>query len=279
MCSGNCNCNCDQITIPSISGPNGTDGLNAFTTTTAQFIIPAIGSNVTLAVSNTNPSTGSWAVPGQAIYIENAGYYTVVSSTTTSIVCTNTGTTGNIAPGTTVASGQQVSPAGVASPQSGTVIYDYFGETAGTGSWQLFNGVQQSLDYTKFALSVNQDELNIKAFIYTPILLVNPTTAFRFRIDGSVIFTTTPINYTPLCRITFDITLNRVSSTGFTIIAKQYVTSGKGQTTVYDYSKTTVQSITDLDNPGTYPLTFDFQVNSDVNNTLVWQSLTSNKKL
>jgi hypothetical protein len=70
-----------------------------------------------------------------------------------------------------------------------------------------------------------------------------------------------------------------VSSTGFTIIAKQYVTSGKGQTTVYDYSQTSVVSITDLDNQGSYPLTFDFQVNSDVNNTLVWQSITSNKKL
>jgi hypothetical protein len=279
MCSGNCNCSCDQVTIPSITGPAGVNGLNAFTTTTAQFIVPAIGANVTLAVSNSNPSTGSWAVPGQSIYIENAGYYTVVSSTTTSIVVTNTGTTGNTAPGTTVASGQQVSPAGVAQPQSGTILYDYFGETAGTGSFQLFNGAQQSLDYTKFALSTNQDELNIKAFIYTPVLLVNPTTFFRFRIDGSVIFTTVKFNYYPFSRITFDITLNRVSSTGFTVIAKQYISNGASQTTVLDYSQATIQSISDLDNPGTYPLTFDFQVDSDVNNTLVWQSLTSNKKL
>jgi hypothetical protein len=278
MCTGNCNCSCDQITLPTIAGSSGVDGLNAFTTTTAQFTVPAIGANVTLAVSNTNPSTGSWAVPGQSIYIENAGYYTVVSSTTTSIVCTNVGTVGNTAPGTTVASGQQVSPAGVAQPQSGTILYDYFGETATTGSWTLFNGVDQSLTYDKFALSTNQDEVNIKAFITTPIT-INPTTAFRFRVDGNVIFSTTNINYSPFCRITFDITLNRVSSTGFTIIAKQYVTSGKGQTTVYDYSQTSVVSITDLDNQGSYPLTFDFQVNSDVNNTLVWQSITSNKKL
>lgn len=278
MCTGNCNCSCDQVTIPSIVGPNGVNGLNAFTTTTAQFIVPAIGANVTLAVSNSNPSTGSWAVPGQSVYIENAGYYTVVSSTTTSIVCTNVGTTGNTAPGTTVTSGQQVSPAGVAQPQSGTILYDYFGETATTGSWTLFNGVDQSLTYDKFALSTNQDELNIKAFITTPIT-INPTTAFRFRVDGNVIFTTTVINYPPFCRITFDITLNRVSSTGYTIIAKQYLSNGKGQTTVYDYSQTNIVSITDLDNQGSYPLTFDFQVNSDVNNTLVWQSITSNKKL
>jgi len=34
MCTGNCNCSCDQITLAQISGPTGTDGLNAFTTTT-----------------------------------------------------------------------------------------------------------------------------------------------------------------------------------------------------------------------------------------------------
>ena len=278
MCAGNCNCSCDQITLNEITGPAGENGLNSFTLTTAQFTVPAIGANVTLAVSNTNPYTGSWAITGQSIYIENAGYYTVVSSTATSIVVTNSGTTGNTAPGTVVSSGQQVSPAGVSSAQSGTVLYDYFFETAGTGSWQLFNGAQQSLNYDNYALAVNQDEINIKAFITTPIT-VNPTTNFRFRIDGNVIFTTTNINYSPFCRITFDITINRVSSTSYTIIAKQYVTSGKGQTTVYDYSIATAQSITDLDNQGSYPLTFDFQVNSDVNNTLVWQSITSNKKL
>ena len=278
MCTGNCNCSCDQITLPTIAGSAGVDGLNAFTTTTAQFTVPAIGANVTLAVSNTNPSTGSWAVPGQSIYIENAGYYTVVSSTTTSIVVTNSGTTGNTAPGTVVASGQQVSPAGIASPQSGTILYDYFVETAGTGSWQLFNGAQQSLDYDNYALAVNQDEINIKAFIYTPIT-VNPTTRFRFRIDGNVIFTTTVKNYYTFSRITFDITINRVSSTSFTIIAKEYLADLSGLVTTYDYSQTNAISITDLDNQGSYPLTFDFQVNSDVNNTLTWQSITSNKKL
>jgi len=279
MCTGNCNCNCDQITIPSISGPSGVNGLNAFTTTTAQFIVPAIGDNVTLAVSNSNPSTGSWAVPGQSIYIENAGYYTVVSSTTTSIVVTNTGTTGNTAPGTTVASGQQVSPAGVASSQGGRLQFNYFNATAGTGSYQLFGSSYQNINYTDYALAQDGDEVDVTGFIFTGAS-ISTDTYFKFRLDGTALLTTPKITYSELTRVTFEIKIIRVTNTTIVFMAKQY--NGESvhppwQTTIFDWSSIGTLSVPDLDNSGSYPLSVDFQVNSDVAATLGWQSIQSIK--
>ena len=278
MCSGNCNCNCDQITIPSVVGPNGVNGLNAFTTTTAQFIVPAIGSNVTLAVSNSNPSTGSWAVPGQSIFIENAGYYTVVSSTTTSIVVTNTGTTGNIAPGTTVVSGQQVSPAGVASSQGGRLQFNYFNATAGTGSYQLFGSSYQNINYTDYALAQDGDEIDVTGFIFTGNS-ISTDTYFKFRLDGTALLTTPKITYSEITRVTFEIKIIRVTSTTIVFMAKQYngEIAPAGQTTTFDWSSIGTISVPDLDSPGSYPLSVDFQVNSDVAATLGWQSIQSIK--
>jgi hypothetical protein len=279
MCTGNCNCSCDQITIPSIVGPNGVNGLNAFTTTTAQFIVPAIGANVTLAVSNSNPSTGSWAVPGQSVYIENAGYYTVVSSTTTSIVVTNTGTTGNTAPGTTVASGQQVSPAGVASSQGGRLQFNYFNATAGTGSYQLFGSSYQNINYTDYALAQDGDEVNVTGFIFTGAS-ISTDTYFKFRLDGAALLTTPKITYSPITRVTFEIKIIRVTNTTIVFMAKQYngeLIQPVGQATVFDWSSIGTISVADLDNPGNYPLSVDFQVNSDVAATLGWQSIQSIK--
>jgi hypothetical protein len=278
MCTGNCNCSCDQVTIPSIVGPNGVNGLNAFTTTTAQFIVPAIGANVTLAVSNSNPSTGSWAVPGQSIYIENAGYYTVVSSTTTSIVVTNTNTTGNTAPGTTVTSGQQVSPAGVAFSQGGRLQFNYFNATAGTGSYQLFGSSYQNINYTDYALAQDGDEVNVTGFIFTGASISNDT-YFKFRLDGTALLTTPKITYSAITRVTFEIKIIRVTNTTIVFMAKQYngELAPAGQTTTFDWSSIGTLSVPDLDNSGSYPLSVDFQVNSDVAATLGWQSIQSIK--
>jgi len=113
MCATGCGgCNdCGGVTLP--DGPAGIDGKNAFTVTTAAFTVPVIGSNVTFYVSALGQATGSWAVAGQTIFIVDAGYYLVVSSTYNTITATNLGTTGNAANPTVIALGAGVSPAGV----------------------------------------------------------------------------------------------------------------------------------------------------------------------
>lgn len=80
-----------------------------FTQLTAGFTVPAIGSNVTIAVADS-----SWMSPTQVIYIQTAGYYEVQSLPgSTSAIVKNLGTTGNAAPTTAIANGQGVSPGGV----------------------------------------------------------------------------------------------------------------------------------------------------------------------
>lgn len=113
MCATGCGgCNdCGGVELP--DGPAGIDGKNSFTVTTGAFNVPAIGADRTINVSALGQATGTWAVAGQTIFIEGAGYYEVVSSTHTTITATNLGTTGNAAPASLIALGAGVSPAGV----------------------------------------------------------------------------------------------------------------------------------------------------------------------
>ena len=113
MCATGCGgCNdCGGVELP--DGPAGIDGKNSFTVTTGAFNVPAIGADRTINVSAIGQATGTWAVAGQTIFIEGAGYYEVVSSTHTTITATNLGTTGNAAPASLIALGKGVSPAGV----------------------------------------------------------------------------------------------------------------------------------------------------------------------
>lgn len=112
-----CNCtngcsDCGGLTCG--EGAAGLNGLNAYTETTADFTQPSVSSNVTINVSALGQLTGLWAKVGQKIFVEGGGYYTVVSSTSTTIVATNTGETGNASPAATVSFPAGVSPAGVA---------------------------------------------------------------------------------------------------------------------------------------------------------------------
>lgn len=118
-----CNC-CDQDCVPpepsqgpvGPQGPQGdpgtpgTDGIDSFTVTTASATVPAIGNNVTLSVAH-----GLWAVPGQPIYVQGAGFFEVVSRTSTTIVAKNLGATGNASPGSSISLNSAVGPAGYAS--------------------------------------------------------------------------------------------------------------------------------------------------------------------
>lgn len=108
-------CDCGSTTLP--TGPAGANGFNAFTVTTASFIMPTIGASVNIAVSATNQYTGVWAALGQVIYITDGtrlGYFEVTTAgTQTTIGVKNLGYTGNSAPAAVFSSGSKVSPGGL----------------------------------------------------------------------------------------------------------------------------------------------------------------------
>lgn len=284
MCTGNCNCSCDNISIPSIEGPQGTDGLNAFTVTTASFVVPAISSNVTIAVSNTNPLTGIWAQAGQVIYIENAGYYQVVSATATSMVISNLGYAGNIAPSSTISSGKGVSPSGVKGSNS-TLEFDRFNATAPTGSWTLFSpSAYQQLNYTDYALSKNDDSINVKASINS-LTSFSQNVSLRFIFNGSVLGTI-PASFIPRGSnlITFNIDITRVTNVGisYTITANVTTdpyTNPSNKTWVSNAPGSIITPIADLNSPGNYPIQVAFEVNTDGSCNLNTQTLTSIKAI
>jgi hypothetical protein len=106
---------CEEITLP--LGQDGQDGKNAFTKTTSSFNQPAVGTPITINVSNLGQFTNAWASPGQIIFITdasgNGGWYSVVSiSGTESIQINNLNYTGSSTVGISINSGASVSPSG-----------------------------------------------------------------------------------------------------------------------------------------------------------------------
>lgn len=57
-----------DVTISVPGGGTGPPGVNAYTTTTSSFIVPASGSTTTVTVAG-----ASWLVVGQIVYIDTAG--------------------------------------------------------------------------------------------------------------------------------------------------------------------------------------------------------------
>lgn len=94
---------------PGTDGTNGTNGLNAFTGLTDTFTVPNTGSPDIAEVANSD-----WATVGQIIFLENAGYFEVVSIPDDShIELDNTDYTGNAADGTVIAIGSHLGPGGI----------------------------------------------------------------------------------------------------------------------------------------------------------------------
>jgi hypothetical protein len=111
------------VNVPGPEGPEATDGatgVNATTFTTADFVIPAAGANVTVAVEDS-----SWMVVGQILVFGGPANFQVVSiPNTTSVELMNLGYTGDVVAGSTIVSGTQVSPSGVqATLQAPLTVY------------------------------------------------------------------------------------------------------------------------------------------------------------
>src|SRR5688572_2268234 len=105
--------------VEGADGTDGADGVNAFTLTTDAFAMPAVGNGVTVDVED-----GSWASPnggainGQAVHVQFAGYFFVVSVSADglSMELNNLGYAENVAPTTVIPLGAKVSPTGVRGP-------------------------------------------------------------------------------------------------------------------------------------------------------------------
>lgn len=107
LLSGTNDCGCGCST-PSTTNIPGVAGENAFTVTTATFVVPALGNSVTVAVVSSD-----FAVVGQSIYIGTAGIFTGVSKpTATSLLVQYSNIASNTAAGNTIASGVGVAPGG-----------------------------------------------------------------------------------------------------------------------------------------------------------------------
>lgn len=89
------------------SGSDGSDGRNSFTVSTLGFTVPAVNATVPITVAY-----GLFAIPGQNLYIQSAGVYTVVSTTSTTITASNTGAPGNASPGASIATNRLIGPDG-----------------------------------------------------------------------------------------------------------------------------------------------------------------------
>lgn len=110
-CSSTC-----QPKIPS-STP-GAPGKNAYTFLVESFTMPAISATVTVTVSNAGQFGNRWAVVGQVVFVEGAGYFTVTAIVgTNQLTLFNLGYPNNTSPTTTIGSGGYISPAGLIGPQ------------------------------------------------------------------------------------------------------------------------------------------------------------------
>jgi len=110
------------VNVPGVEGPsggNGTNGQNAYTTTTADFTVPAIGSTVTVNVVNSD-----WMANGQIVVADGPATFLVQAApSSTTATLEFLGYTGDVSPGATVSSGSTISPGGVAGLASSLSVY------------------------------------------------------------------------------------------------------------------------------------------------------------
>jgi len=95
------------------NGAAGAAGTNAYSSLSTVFTQPAVGSTVTVVVS-----LSSFAVVGQVIYIQSAGYYLVTAVPNISqLTVQNLGYTGNVSPSSSAGTiGGGIGPAGLIGP-------------------------------------------------------------------------------------------------------------------------------------------------------------------
>ncbi len=88
------------------NGSNGVNGISSYSILTSSFVQPS--SSITIQVSST-----LWMAVGETIFIENGGYYYIISiSNTTHVIILNLGYSANTAIGVTISLNSLISPSG-----------------------------------------------------------------------------------------------------------------------------------------------------------------------
>lgn len=188
-CANGCS-NCGGITLP--AGAAGADGLNAFTETTADFVVPSVSSNVVINVSTSGQYSGLWGAVGQPIYIEDAGMYEVVSVTSATMTVKNLGTSGNASPAATISFPVKVSPSGKsvtgatgANGDDGVVIIDSdptVSTAATTSAWT--NKMTVAINGTTLDIADVGDCIELDCMIigdtYSPTVATDPISSSRY---------------------------------------------------------------------------------------------------
>lgn len=105
--SGCCVNPCTEPVSTNIPGPQGPNGINSYTVTTSAFTMPSVLGSVNVAVA-----VSSWIIPGQAVYIQGAGYFSVTSVNGLNVFVKNLGYLGNTTPNSSIGAGQLFGPAG-----------------------------------------------------------------------------------------------------------------------------------------------------------------------
>jgi len=90
-------------------GSDGSNGVNSFTFSVDEFIMPAVGNAVGVNVLN-----GTWPAPLQILFVQTAGFMQVLANGSTTLTLKNVGADDNAAPGATISTNRQISPAGYA---------------------------------------------------------------------------------------------------------------------------------------------------------------------
>lgn len=174
-------------------GNPGIDGENAFGISTSTFIMPDVGSNVSVSVD-----PAEWATQGQVVYIGGpsgeVGYFQVaVTSTLSVMVLTNLGYPSNLAPGSLVGSGMQVSPAGIQGPQGPAwVLLQPLGiDLGGTGqsnAQDAFTALSPLTDKGQLIGSDGQENIAVVASANNQVPISDTTAPAGFRwIDSALL--------------------------------------------------------------------------------------------
>lgn len=185
-------CGCSAPTTLPVSIPGGV-GENAFSTITASFTVPSDNGNVGVTVANSG-----WVAANQFVYIEGAGHFEVTSKVGLALTLIYRRQSGDAAPGTIIASGATITPAGRPGeqPDSPLLVADGgTGATTASGARTNLNGADisavasitdNSTGSAGSTIAAGTDVQTIPIFVnlaqITATTIFNYTPGFRFKI-------------------------------------------------------------------------------------------------
>lgn len=133
------------VTPSAVPGADGTNGTNAFTVTTADFVIPAVNANVSNPDGFIHVASTAFMGVGQVLFISDGtdvGSFEVVSITdATSFVAKFLGYALDSAPGVTIGSGATTSPGGTEPVLAAPLPTAFTDNSTGTASDTIAAGV------------------------------------------------------------------------------------------------------------------------------------------